>query len=213
MTNPTNTLPYHDTELQQAIDAPDDGWNRPILADTDRAILDIGCGIGQTFVAWGRNDRLLAGLDVDEAAIREGMERAPWAQLLLQGGERIPYPAGTFDLVMSRVSLVYCDIPATLREVHRTLKPGGHIWFTMHTRRHSENSNTDYSRARKASVWVNSWLLRVFGFTVPIRGRHETWQYPEAFIALLDKHGFTAQVDFSEDPKGNDVFRVTGVRR
>lgn len=213
------TRKYHDEERDKAIAAPDDGWNRPLAMHTYRDIIDLGGGAGQHFVAEAvqagqpEAPRRRVVMDVDADAIRYGMLLAPWVQFVLQGGESIPFPDETFDLAMSRVALVYCNIPKTLREIHRTLKPGGRIWLTLHTRKHSENSNVSYSRPRKFGVWLNSWLLKTFHFTVPIRGRHETWQVPEAFVALLHKHGFSAKFDLDKDPKGNEVLRVTGVKR
>lgn len=219
----TGAHDYHERERVKALASPENGWNRPVLRRTDTAILDIGCGAGQSFIAWDEHWQwavatptpLCVGMDVDEQAIREGMERAPWVRFLLQSGERIPYPADTFDLVMSRVSLNYCPIPKTLREIHRALKPGGRIWFTLHTRDHSENCmrRALYSLPRKLGVRFNGWLLKHFGAVVPIKGRYESWQDPAAFIRLLDRHGFSARFDISKDEADNDVLRVTGTKR
>lgn len=234
-------IPYHLEELEAALSSPNDGRNRPILRDTDRVILDIGCGIGQSFIAWGNEpavrtlrdppgepkegvwqrttistfDRRFVGMDVDEDAIREGMARAPWAQLLLQGAEHIPYPDGTFDLVMSRVSLPYCNIPKVLREVRRTLKPGGKVWFTLHSHEHAENCmrRSLYSLPRKMGVRLNGWLLQRFGFVVPVRGRYESWQDPHSFLALMARCGFEAEAEVRKSAAGDDEFRVTGVKR
>lgn len=250
-------LPYHQAELAQALASPDDGWNRPVLRGTDRAILDIGCGIGQTFTAWQNQYRwgsaiyrpywahsaavtgyeeggiqwgagakkelglqinptpFCVGMDVDESAIRDGIARAPWATLLLQGAEHIPYPAETFDLVMSRVSLPYCNIPKVLREVHRTLKPGGKVWFTLHSREHAENCMRRglYSLPRKLGVRLNGWLLHRFGFVIPVKGRYESWQDPRSFLALMARCGFEAEAEVRKSAAGDDEFRVTGVKR
>lgn len=212
-----STLAYHQVELAQALASPGGGWNRPVLTKTDCLVLDIGCGAGQSFIAWAQAGQLrdFVGMDIDESAIVEGKKRFPIATFLLQGGERIPYPADTFDLVMSRVSLVYCNIPKTLAEIHRTLKRGGRIWFTLHTRAHAENCmrRSQYSLPRKMAVRFNAWLLRSFGFVVPIRGRYESWQDPEAFLALLWRFGFDAEAEVGKNEAGDDVLKVQGVKR
>src|SRR6266542_3345766 len=39
---------------------------------------------------------------------------------------------GSFEVVISRVSLPYMRLPAALREIVRVLRPGGQVWFTLH---------------------------------------------------------------------------------
>jgi len=53
-----STLAYHLEELESALKATDLGRNRPILLPEDRTILDVGCGIGQSFVAFGPSSLL-----------------------------------------------------------------------------------------------------------------------------------------------------------
>lgn len=241
---------YHKAELAQAIAAPDNGWNRPILTGDEEAILDIGCGPGTTFIAWfpwltgfndysavstvsryGRNgvpiyddppprhEPRLTGIDPDENAIAEGKRQIIDGKVRLlcyAAEEYLPLVAdATFDLVMSRVSLVYGNIPKILEGAHRTLKRGGKVWFTLHTRRHSEQcmERSNYSRGRRWAVHVNSWLLRTFEFTIPIRGRHESYQHPEAFVAMLDRFGFDARYDLRKSASGDDELRVMGTKR
>ena len=194
---------YQMAELKIALASRADGHNRPILEDRDRAILDIGCGVGQTFIAWRDVDghqlcrRFCVGMDVDAAAIRSIID-ANRGQFhgVLQGAEHIPYPDDTFDLVMSRVSLPYTDIPKVLREIRRVLKPGGRVWMTLHSR---ERALADLRAAKgikatlqRAYVLANGYCLNWFGFLVPAGSKVESWQDTDWMIEQIERLGFKA---------------------
>jgi ubiquinone/menaquinone biosynthesis C-methylase UbiE len=46
--------------------------------------------------------------------------------------EHLPYGNSEFDLVISRVSLPYTDLPKAAREMRRVLRTGGRIWLALH---------------------------------------------------------------------------------
>jgi len=195
-----STLAYHLEELESALKATDLGRNRPILLPEDRTILDVGCGIGQSFVAWNTPGPIYVGLDIDEDAIRYGIEHyGSRFQYVWGRAESIPFPAATFDLAFSRVSLPYTDIPKALREMARVLKPGGRIWVTVHPRDRPGAMLSDVRGWRKKAYriyeWLNGYCLKYFGFLVPLGGRCVSWQDIETMCRLLGRVGFSVSVD------------------
>jgi len=128
----TSSLAYHQGELQVALDAahPHRLVPEPGAA---RAILDIGCGAGQTIVALNATARSI-GVDVDVEALRFGATGALGARVrgAAAMGERLPFIDGAFDYVYSRVALPYMDIPSAVAEMHRVLRPGGRLWLALH---------------------------------------------------------------------------------
>ena len=126
-------IAYHLGELKVARNPAAPAHCMPQFSPADRAILDIGCGIGQTFVAAGLGpDRRLVGLDMDLECLSWGRSRYPHIEFVHAAAERLPFPDQSFDLVVSRVTLPLTDIPRSLREIEQVLKSGGRLWFTLH---------------------------------------------------------------------------------
>lgn len=128
----TSSIAYHEGELRVALDARHPHRLVPQPGDAT-AILDIGCGAGQTLVALGVAGRSV-GVDIDVAALRVAA-RGPVGEPLRVAaaqGEHLPFASGAFDYVYSRVALPYMNIPAALAEMARVLQPGGHLWLALH---------------------------------------------------------------------------------
>lgn len=95
------------------------------VALQDARILDIGCGIG----AFVRRLRELSpwvyGVDVDLKRVVEGGQELP--NLALAASERLPFPDGTFDVVLLHEVIEHVtDDRKTLVEAIRVLRGGGH---------------------------------------------------------------------------------------
>jgi SAM-dependent methyltransferase len=197
------SIEYHLKELEIALDRNDSRRILPSIDGSDRAILDIGCGIGQTFIALGCTGRACVGLDVDDEAIRYGMENygANISYILADAG-RMPLPSRVFDLVFSRVSIPYTNVPKVIREIGRVLREDGRVWMTLHGREKVIGYLGEAIRARsiKRSIHVtyilfNGYLLKYFGFVLPfVDGRYESWQDPSAMRRLLLRNGFDVTV-------------------
>lgn len=128
----TSSIFYHEGELRVALDVRHPHRLIPDPGDAT-SILDIGCGAGQTIVALGGGRRTV-GVDIDVQALRVAA-RGPVGEPLRVAaaqGEQLPFAAGAFDYVYSRVALPYMDIPTALAEMHRVLKPGGRLWLALH---------------------------------------------------------------------------------
>ena len=191
------SIAYHLQELEFALDEGDEHRTIPAVLETDREILDIGCGIGQTLVALHTGAHRV-GVDVDEEAVRYGLDHFPELRLLVAQGDRIPFPDEVFDLVYSRVSLPYMNIPRVVREVRRVLRPGGRFWMTMHTREHviqfMGGRSTALASLYYGYVMLNGYLFKHLGVLVPLGHRYESWQDEPAMSRLLARHGFTVRL-------------------
>ena len=128
----TSSLAYHQGELRVALDATHPQRLVPEPGEA-QAILDIGCGAGQTIIALGAGRRSV-GVDVDLSALHHAVSGAMGEPLRVAGarGEQLPFRDGAFDYVFSRVAIPYMNIPAALAEMHRVLRPGGTLWLALH---------------------------------------------------------------------------------
>lgn len=97
---------------------------------TGDMVLDIGCG--PAFYRGAVKGRYI-GVDVTDTPMSETMPRDLDAAAT---GDRLPFPDGTFDLVMSKSALYLMANPAaTLVEVCRVLKPNGRVLLIDYNRR------------------------------------------------------------------------------
>lgn len=90
-------------------------------------VLDLGCGHGSnTRVLFGdRPDLEVVGLDLSEKAVTDYLGERPG---LVGDAEHLPFAAGAFDLVVSDDVVEHLvDTDSYAREIHRILKPGGHL--------------------------------------------------------------------------------------
>ncbi len=96
-------------------------------------VLDLGCGSGRLTVALAQAGAEVTGIDTSRDRLEQARRRADGAGVELDLVEAdmddaLPFEDGSFDAVTSRLSLMIAADPvATLREVHRTLAPGGRI--------------------------------------------------------------------------------------
>ncbi len=128
------SISYHLDELEIAKSPNSPKYSRPEFSGDDQAILDIGCGIGQTFVALPKlHGRLLIGFDVDLKCLTYGSSSFDYIIFVNGTAEQLPFSNKLFDLVVSRVSLPYTNIPHTLAEIERVLKKDSRVWITLHS--------------------------------------------------------------------------------
>ena len=97
-------------------------------------VLDLGAGAG---IVEQMNFKGLAahvcGIDLDERVV----ENAYLDEGKVAGGEAIPYPDNSFDLIFSDNVLEHLDHPeAVFLEVARVLKPGGKFFFKTPNKSH-----------------------------------------------------------------------------
>ena len=101
-------------------------------------VLDVGTGPGGVplEIAWAQPLLRVDGLDLSEDMIVYAREAAADAGLAdrvtftVGDVAHLPFPDGTFDLVVSSMSQHHWDdVRGGIREVRRVLRPGGRAWI------------------------------------------------------------------------------------
>jgi ubiquinone/menaquinone biosynthesis C-methylase UbiE len=215
---------YHLGELRVALDPSNPAHSLPEIHPGEK-VLDIGCGAGQTLIAacayrqsgegglcvtCSRNDCPVwgYGIDVDSRALQLGEK---WSKrMVLRDGsaEHIPFGDQEFDVVISRVTLVYADLPKAASEMRRVLKPGGRLWLTVHpfsmVFRPSKERNWK-GHLYRLYVALNGLIFHLTLQPISMFGKRESWQTGSGMKRLLTRAGFTnVQVDQS-----NRCFLIT----
>lgn len=99
------------------------------------SVLDLGCGFGW-FSRWARQAgaaRVL-GLDVSDRMLERARETTPGSgiEYQLADAESLMLPEAAFDLIYSSLVLHYVvAIEGLLAVLHRALRPGGRLVFSM----------------------------------------------------------------------------------
>jgi SAM-dependent methyltransferase len=97
-------------------------------------ILDLGCGGGRLLVdleTWGAQRERLAGIDLTPWRAEAARARLPGADIRTGDARELPWPDGSFDLVVQ--SVVFSSLldpamrTAVAAEVARALAPGGAV--------------------------------------------------------------------------------------
>jgi SAM-dependent methyltransferase len=160
------------------------------------SVLDLGCGHADWLVSELAPARLTVGADADLDALRRG--RAPHQRVAARA-ERLPFAAGSFDLVATAFLFEHLERPAeALAEIHRVLRPGGHLVFLA------------------PNAWnYNVWLIRLvpnrlhdfFTRRLYARQDHDTYPVryrlnsPRRLARALDAAGFRCRwLEFNGDP-------------
>ncbi|WP_179401635.1 class I SAM-dependent methyltransferase [Burkholderia guangdongensis] len=168
-----------------------------VRATPGAAVLDLGCGAGHASFAVAPHARDVVAYDlaapmlatVDAAAHERGLANIR----TLQGpAERLPFAAGAFDWIVSRMSAHHWhDVPAALREMRRVLKPGGrvlmidiaghdHPLIDTHLQAVEVLRDASHVRNYRADEWLA--MFGAAGFTAQVSAR---WRLPIGFDAWV----------------------------
>jgi ubiquinone/menaquinone biosynthesis C-methylase UbiE len=108
-------------------------------------VLDFGCGTGgwlRLFVEMGARPENLTGVDLSASRVATAKQNNPAINWRQEEGDCISFPSSQFDLVMQIVvfsSIININLACTLlAELQRVTKPGGHILWIDHKKKHSD---------------------------------------------------------------------------
>lgn len=196
----SSRIDYHLRELETARNIDSPLCAMPTFTETDMAILDMGCGIGQTFAASNfKGERLLVGLDPDFDCLLYGKSQFGFINFVKGAGESLPFRNDSFDMVISRVALPYTNIPSALREIERVLHARGKVWLLLHP---FSMALEDLKKAvlrfsiRKIIlqlyVIANGIVFHIFGkvFPFPMLNRYDSFQSISGMRKAMEKAGF-----------------------
>lgn len=101
--------------------------------------LENGCGVGLYLEKLGEFSQRVFGLEFDLDRATQASQNSPG--VLGGAGESLPFPAGSFDLILSNEVIEHVqDDGQAVREMVRTLKPGGRLvlfcpnrWYPFET--------------------------------------------------------------------------------
>jgi len=158
------------------------------LIGTGRTILDIGCldgTVGQLFLQRGN---VVHGIDAAAPAVKTAVERGIQARV---GNleERLDFPDAMFDAVFAGEVLEHIfDIDSLLSEIHRVLKPGGHLVAT---------TPNLAAFGRRLLLLLNRNPHIEISFTGEAAG-HIRYFIRSTLFDILGKHGFRV-TDYTSD--------------
>jgi SAM-dependent methyltransferase len=95
-------------------------------------VLDIACGTGNVTIPLARRGARVTGLDMMPHLLEEARARAAREGLPIRFdegfAETLPYPDGSFDVLVSMFGIMFSPLPATVvSEMARVLRPGGRL--------------------------------------------------------------------------------------
>lgn len=198
----SETIQYHLGELAVSTDLDNPRRLLPAIKENHKTILDLGCGIGQTFIATGIHEdgsRLLIGIDNEIEPLDYGKQHYEGICFVNAEAERLPIQSQSVDLVISRVTLPYTNIPVSIKEINRILKPGGEIWITLHSVKTLFNPLvTSVKKASLKGVVIRSFFLLnglIFHCTgrllpLPKSGSYESFQTNRSIRRVLENNHF-----------------------
>jgi ubiquinone/menaquinone biosynthesis C-methylase UbiE len=135
-----------------------DRWTLDLVRlQPDSAILDVGCGAGKQCFSYFtelKGAAKIVGGDVSpdllvQAREETGKQKAAIQFIPLNFNERFPLEDDTFDFVSCCFAIYYAEnVPFTISEMHRVLKPGGRLFTTGPM---PENKKLFYDVVREAT--------------------------------------------------------------
>ncbi len=142
-------IEYHETtnDLQARIDIHSkfgarniDEWMLDLLKPAENTtILDVACGSGKqcfSFFNYLHGNTSITGGDVNPDLLNQAREAnkkigSPMNFIELNFNERFPLESDHYDLASCCFAIYYSEnIPLTIHEMHRVLKPGGRLFTT-----------------------------------------------------------------------------------
>ncbi len=130
-------------------------------------ILEAGCGLGQYAVRLLEDSPHVYAFDIELERVQAARQRVPCIHVAAT--ERLPYPANTFDLILSHEVLEHVrDDRASLAEMIRVLRPGGRAvifcpnrWYPFETHGHYWRGRYHFGNTPLINYLPNVWRNRL----------------------------------------------------
>ncbi|MBX3119858.1 MAG: class I SAM-dependent methyltransferase [Fimbriimonadaceae bacterium] len=159
--------------------------------DQARSVLDVGCGEGRFCRQLQALGYEATGIDPIESFIQSARTQDPAGRYLVESVESLSFPAESFDLVISYLTLLdFTDLDQAMDEMVRVLRPGG--WLLSCTLnpfmtsieypwKRDENGDKLYAMVDRYSeerLQVVGWKgIEIINYHRPLR------QYMQAFLS------------------------------
>lgn len=108
-----------------------------------RSVLDFGCGCGRVARRWAGLRAAVHGCDLNPGLVRWCSRHLPFGTFATNRLDPpLPYAPGAFDLAYALSVFTHLDEPrqrAWMAEMHRVLRPGGHLVISTHGARYRED--------------------------------------------------------------------------
>ena len=89
-------------------------------------VLDLACGSGRNSAAALRRGAAVTGIDLSQAMVAQAKMHCPPARFDVGDAEHLPYPPGSFDVVVCGFGVLHFpNAAAAVEEVYRVLRQGG----------------------------------------------------------------------------------------
>jgi SAM-dependent methyltransferase len=133
-----------DRRLQMILDAAEERLQRSVLEN--------GCGVGMYVERLAPHAGKVTGLEYDfprAVEARQLADRLANAEILCAAGENLPFPPGSFDLILSHEVLEHVeDDRLAVAEMARILRPGGRMIIFVPNRGYPFETHGVYWRGR-----------------------------------------------------------------
>lgn len=99
-----------------------------LLPKPGSAVLEVGCGEGRVCRDLRERGYRVTGIDASPTLVAAAAAADPGGRYVVGTAEQLPFPDGSFDLVVSYNSLMdVADMPQTVAECARVLSCGGRL--------------------------------------------------------------------------------------
>jgi len=170
---------FYDAPLVQRVTyrPPQDAVLRELRSAGAQRVLDMGCGTGllTARIRAELHPRGIVGCDFSRGMLREAATHAPDLAWVRGDAQRLPFPEGRFDAVVSTEAFHWFPDPdRALREFLRVLVPGGRLMLAF------VNPTT-------------AWLSRATRIASRVMGEPARWPTRARLAGQVEKAGFRVE--------------------
>lgn len=138
-------------------------------------LLDHGCASGATMIGFREAGWTVYGIDPHEPSVAAGVNKFG-LDIKVAGGESLPFPDNSFDVVISLGSLEHVyGFSQSMQEIFRTLKDDGLLFIRWRSEKLWGSPYEYYNHNHYRFFTENTWdlALAVFGFKAMRHVRRE----------------------------------------